>query len=81
MKKPRSMTARAAVDAMRHGASLVLMHDNTVPGGKSWCVVPGGRVSPEIAARILVRGDVVSWPRTPLLPGCAQTYRMLAFVE
>ena len=80
MKKPRSMTARAAVDAMRHGASLVLMHDNTVPGGKSWCVVPGGRVSPEIAARILVRGDVVS-AEDGLLPGCAQTYRMLAFVK
>ena len=56
------------------------MHDNTVPGGKSWCVVPGGRVSPEIAARTLVRGDVVS-AEDGLLPGCAQTYRMLAFVK
>lgn len=80
MKKPRSMTARAAVDAMRHGASLVLMHDNTVPGGKSWCVMPGGRVSPEIAARIRNRGDVVS-AEDGLLPGHPQSYKILAFVK
>ena len=80
MKKPKSLMFNTALTAMRHGASLVLMHDNTVPGGKSWCVVPGGRVSPEIANRILVRGDVIS-AEDGLLLGCAQTYRMLAFVK
>ena len=80
MKKPKSLMFRTAIEAMQRGASLVLMHDNTVPGGKSWCVVPGGRVSPEIANRILVRGDVIS-AEDGLLPGCAQTYRMLAFIK
>jgi hypothetical protein len=74
------MLFKTALNAMRRGASLVLMHDNAVPGGKSWCVVPGGRVSPEIAGRIKSRGDVIS-AEDGLLPGCPQSYRMLAFVD
>jgi hypothetical protein len=78
--KPKSLSTKTALSAMQRGASLVLMHDNAVPGGLSWCVLPGGRVSNEIARRIIVRGDVVS-AEDGLLPGHSQTYRMLAFVD
>jgi hypothetical protein len=78
--KVKTITHRHALEALRKGACLMLMHDNAAPDGKSWCIVPGGRITPNIAQRIIARGDVIS-SEDGLLPGHPQTYKMLAFIK
>jgi hypothetical protein len=61
-----------ALDLMREGRLLTKMH--TVSGLR-WFIVPGGRVTDNVAERILARPDVQ--PSDPgLFPGCAQTFRL-----
>jgi hypothetical protein len=61
-----------ALDLMREGRLLMKMH--TVQGLR-WFVVPGGKVTDNVAERILARPDVQ--PSDPgLFPGCSQTFRL-----
>jgi hypothetical protein len=54
MKTP-TLTETDALEYMREGRPLVRMH---TPTGLEWYVVPGGRVSDVVAARILARRGV-----------------------
>lgn len=80
MNKINYIGVKKALEHMSRGAVLALMHDNSVPGGKSYCVLPGGRVRGEAAASIIKRGDVVS-TNDGLFPETPQTWKFLHFIK
>lgn len=80
MSKITYIGVKKALEHMSRGAVLSLMHDNSVPGGKSYCVLPGGRVRGEAAASIIKRGDVVS-SDDGIFPNTSQTWKLLHFIK
>lgn len=57
---------------------LMLMHDNSSSSGKSWFVVPGGKVTEEIAKHIISRHDVVE-QADGLFPNHPQTWKVMSW--
>jgi hypothetical protein len=55
---------------------MAFMHDRSSPSGKTYCVIPGGRVALDVAEAIIKRDDVVSG-RDGLLPDHEQTWSFL----
>jgi hypothetical protein len=73
-KNKSFVTLRDAVELMRNGQSLVLMHCR---GGQAWYIAPrGGEVATETARALLARNDVQpGGDGLGLFKGCDQTYR------
>jgi hypothetical protein len=69
-----SLSRKKALAALSRGARLILMHDNESPTGKSYFVVPGGKVDETIANEFMRRPDVCAGS-DGLFPGCDQTWR------
>lgn len=80
MTKPKTIALKTALDAMRSGSTLMLLHDNTSASGLCYCVVPGGRVGDKDAAFIIRRDDVVS-SGDGLFPDTPQTWKLLHFIK
>jgi hypothetical protein len=79
MKKQRqpTMTLKKAMDCMhRIGTCMVKMRAAESPDGFAYYLVPGGRVSTEIADKIKARPDV-SAGSDGLFPGHDQTWRII----
>jgi hypothetical protein len=64
------LTEDAAVDLMHKGRPLMKMH---MANSVQWFTVPGGRVSDDIAGRILARPDARPHD-SGLFSGCEQTF-------
>lgn len=62
------------------GTRLVRMRSAESPSGFAHYVVPGGSVTPDTAAKIKARGDVVAG-QDGLFPGHDQTWRVLANIK
>lgn len=71
------MSLKVALKALSMpGARLMFMHDNSSPSGKTYCIVPGGRVELETAERIIKRDDVIP-QHDGLFPGHTQTWQFI----
>lgn len=69
-----SLTPKTALQLLRQpGHRLMLMFTNDPKEPKAYYLVPGGYVSPEIAAKLLERPDVVA-ADDGLFPGNSQTW-------
>ena len=72
-----SLSLKKALEALAQpGARMMLMHDSYGKDGTSYYVVPGGRVAPDDAEKIIARGDVIQMD-DGLFPGHPQTYQRL----
>jgi hypothetical protein len=73
MANKRFVELRDAIERMRNGQSLMLMH---MRDREAWLIAPhGGEVTAETAKALLARNDVQPG-RDGLFKGCNQTYRM-----
>lgn len=62
-----------AVDLLHvKGSRLMLMHSSS---GQDYFIVPGGKVDPDDAKKLLARPDVIAFD-DGLFPGCNQTWRI-----
>jgi hypothetical protein len=72
------LTLKRAIDQMhKPGTRLCLMHGRD---GKEWFLLPGGRVSAEVAAKLIMQSNVVGQPDA-LLPGMSQTWIIVPSVQ
>jgi hypothetical protein len=71
----RNRGVTAALNAMRRGAALYKMF---TPNGTVWTLSNGCRVSPTIAAVVIVNPNIVSVGDGLFNDGSAQTYRYVS---
>lgn len=69
------ITLKTALKAMAAKARLMAMSDPKAPDGKSYYVVPGGKITKEVATALWKRPDVFG-SKDGLFPGHDQTWRM-----
>lgn len=74
---PKSIAYNRAIELMRtEGHRLMLMTTQISPDGKAHFIVPGGYVSPEVAAKIKAHPQVLP-QEDGLFPGHSQTWQFL----
>jgi hypothetical protein len=79
MSNANPLSHKAALKALgKTGARLMLMHDNSKPGGggMSYFIVPGGRVDEIVAKSLIARPDV-SEQNDGLFVGHPQTWQFV----
>ena len=72
----KTVSLRRAIDLLRlPNTRMMEMHDNTSPRGKSYFIVPHGRVDDEDAMKIKARKDSYVFDEG-LFPGNPQSWRL-----
>lgn len=76
MKKDGVLTLKKALDLLLHrkDARMMIMH---AADGDHFYIVPGGRVDPAAAQKILKRSDIMEFD-DGLFPGNPQSWRLQA---